>query len=584
MIEVSIVIPSYNRREPLLALVHALRADTLPAPRTEIVVVLDGAQDGSAEALAALPPVAAMPLRVHAQENRGRAAARNVGLRLARGEVVLFLDDDVMPTPGLVAAHWRAQAAEDAVLGRIVHSGLAGTPALISEQEQDFHERRHRILDAPGASIHATDVFAGNLSVKRHLLLAIGGFDETFTGYGCEDWDLGQRLLALGARFVYVPEAVVDHRSQVSLAEWRQRAWQEGHSQLAFIRKHPSVAARLDIAGLQDATWPGRIIAQSAVQFPRLAMAVSGAAGQLVLRPRLPLNSSLRHRIAFQCWRLAFWSGVRAAVGSSAGVRDGLRFHTRILCYHRVCDAPNPALAEWAVRPAALRRQLSLLRRMGYRAVTLTELVEALDAGRPLAKTVAITFDDGYRDTVTTAAPLLAAAGMPATLFVVTDLVGGRAEWDAAHGGEMAPLASWEEIRVLRDRGWEIGHHTATHPDLTALSPAAVCEELCSARARLERAIERPVTCVAYPYGAATPAVAQAVVDAGFRVGVGLGPRWCTPHTSRVQFDRVMVKRGHTLLGFRLLLATGVDVPGLLRFGFGMPVRVLRRRRGRTGG
>lgn len=582
MVDLSIVIPSYNRRDSICALVEALFAQHDPAIETEIVAVLDGSRDGSAEALAHLKVPPGMRLHVHTQDNRGRAGARNTGIGLAHGDVVLFLDDDVVPQTGLLAAHMRAQREADAVLGRIDHLDAPGTPRVISEQEVIFYRERHALLSVPGAPIRATDVFAGNLSVKLARVREIGGFDEAFTGYGCEDWDLGQRLIDAGVVFAYAGDAAVFHKSPVTATRWRRNAWQEGRSQLTFVAKHPTLTPTLDIGDLHEATWPARFTAQFAIQFPRLGMAASAVVFRLTTMTRPAAGPAIVQRIAFHSWRLAFWSGVRTTIGDSSATRTACRFCAPILCYHRICDDPNPALADWAVRPDEFRRQMRLLHRLGYRAVTLQRLIEIFESGQPIDKVVAITFDDGYVDTVTTAAPILDECAFPATVFVVTDYVGTTAAWDAEYGNDMAPLATWDQLRTLRDRGWEIGYHTRSHPDLKTVPIEVATREIVDGRCRLEREIGQPVTSFAYPYGEFTLAIAKIAQEAGYRCAVTLGQRLATPAALRYGIQRIPIVRDDSTLDLRLSLATGFGLRGLAGFVLATPIRVWRGRRAPT--
>lgn len=576
MIDVSIIIPSFNRRDSVCALVAALLDQEDPELTTEVIVVLDGSTDGSAEALSAVLAGREARVCIWQQANRGRAGARNAGLARATGSVVLFLDDDVLPGPGLVRAHWRAHQSADAVLGRIEPVMLPGTPLAIADQEETFHRERHVALMAPDATIRATDVFAGNLSVKRRLLDVVGPFDEAFAGYGCEDWDMGQRLLDCGAKFTYAPDALVYHRSPLTRQQWLRHAWQEGRSQLILMRKYPMLASSLDISGLHDATWTGRLAAQYAIQLPRLALRTSAMALWLTSAGHPVAPHEVMRRVALQSWRVAFWSGVRHAIGTGAETRAACQFCARILCYHRVSDDPNPALAEWSVRPSVFRRQMQWLHHHGYQPVTLAALMNAFARGQPLHKAIVITFDDGYLDTVTTAAPILSEFGFPATVFVVPAFVGKTAQWDAEFGGDMAPLATWEQVRALRDQGWEIGFHSHTHNDLTALPLDHLVQDLTEGRRILESALDQEVMSFAYPYGEFSPDVARAVADAGFRVAVTLGSRLATPGAPRFALERVPVMRNTSMASFRLMVKTGLDLRGLLGFGFGMPIRVVR--------
>ena len=103
---ISIIIPSHNRRILLHKILDALAQQTFPADQFEVIIVLDGCTDGSREMLDEI----AMPFSLHviAQEQRGASAARNHGAKQAAGELLIFLDDDIEPTPGFILAHVNA--------------------------------------------------------------------------------------------------------------------------------------------------------------------------------------------------------------------------------------------------------------------------------------------------------------------------------------------------------------------------------------------------------------------------------------------------------------------------------------------
>ena len=321
--KISVVIPSYNRRASVCALVAALMAQHQPHIATEIIVVLDGSTDGSADALAQLTPPAGMTLRVYTQPNQGPGIARNTGWRHARGEIVLFLDDDVLRGARLLAAHLEAhhKTGADAILGRIETHAADWVPASLARGVVAYYQSRHKALAADGATITAVDIFTGNLSVKRIRLVEIGGFDESFRGYGCEDWDLGQRLLDVGARFTYAPDAAVTHQFALGSYQWRQHIWQAGQAEIRLTAKHPQLKTHVHIRTLQDPNWKHWLAAQFAIQFPRLAMAASAITFWIIpLAPWIG-DSKLPHQLTALSWRLTFWSGVRSALGSARAVR-----------------------------------------------------------------------------------------------------------------------------------------------------------------------------------------------------------------------------------------------------------------------
>ena len=573
--KISVVIPSYNRRASVCALVAALMAQHQPHIATEIIVVLDGSTDGSADALAQLTPPAGMTLRVYTQPNQGPGIARNTGWRHARGEIVLFLDDDVLPGARLLAAHLEAhhKTGADAILGRIETHAADWVSDAIAQGVLEFYSARHRRLVVDSVAITAVDVATGNLSVQQSRLLEVGGFDESFTRYGSEDIDLGQRLLEVGATFAYAPNAVVTHRFALTSKQWLQHMWQMGRSQVRLTMKHPKLKPYTEIGTLHDPNWKRRLAAQFAIQFPRLAMATTG-----VLLHLMPLISRLRslnvlRQLAGLSWRLAFWSGVRSRLGSARAVRSYCSYHARILTYHRVCDDPSSPLKAYTVRPRAFWLQLRLLKWLGYHVIPFKDLIEAFETGRPVGRAIVLTFDDGYLDTFTTAAPILASYGFPATVFVVTNFVGTIAAWDAHFGSRMPPLATWEQLRALREQGWEIGLHSATHPDLTTLSTNALMNEIVQGEVTLEYELQSPASTFAYPYGAYSPAVVAAVARCGVRAAVTVDYMMATHRSPRYAMPRYIIFGNDSLLDFFLIVTVGHRFTTLLQ-------RLLRQLRG----
>src|SRR5215218_2268896 len=165
MPRVSVVIPTFRRREALLRLLDALGRQSLPATEFEVIVVVDGSDDGSREAAEALSTPYA--LRVLWQENRGRSAARNVGLGVARGELVVMLDDDMVPAPHLLTEHARAHESGDAVavMGAVPVLLTETTPAPAAYVGAKFNRHMERLAHT-GAPVTLRDFYGGNLSVR----------------------------------------------------------------------------------------------------------------------------------------------------------------------------------------------------------------------------------------------------------------------------------------------------------------------------------------------------------------------------------------------------------------------------------
>ena len=167
-----------------------------------------------------------------------------------------------------------------------------------------------------------------------------------------------------------------------------------------------------------------------------------------------------------------------------------------ILTWHSVDSSGSPI----SVSPEEFRRQVDWLASGSVRVVGLEELV-ALDETAPA---VALTFDDGFANFATEAAPLLHQHGFTATLFVVTGHVGRDNRWGGrtAPGIPVLPLLDWEALARLPERGVTLGAHTRTHPRLPALDEAALEQELGAAVAEIEHRVGQRPTALAYPYGA----------------------------------------------------------------------------------
>jgi peptidoglycan/xylan/chitin deacetylase (PgdA/CDA1 family) len=188
-----------------------------------------------------------------------------------------------------------------------------------------------------------------------------------------------------------------------------------------------------------------------------------------------------------------------------------------LLAYHAVGSwSPTLAIAE-----PALRAQLSLLRRRGYVGLTAAAAERRRQEGMLPARAVVVTFDDAFRS-VLRAQPILEELGFPATVFAVTGFVdsGEPLRWPGLEQSEES--LGWSELELLREAGWEVGSHTATHPLLPDLDDAELERELVHSRATIEKRLGSCET-LAYPYGRADERTAAAAARAGYLAAFTLG-------------------------------------------------------------
>jgi peptidoglycan/xylan/chitin deacetylase (PgdA/CDA1 family) len=235
------------------------------------------------------------------------------------------------------------------------------------------------------------------------------------------------------------------------------------------------------------------------------------------------LHLNVRAAAALAAAALSALTAVSAAGASgSCALRLPPRLPARqivvpILMYHRinVVTPSTPAASRGlTVHPDVFARQMTWLKRQGYRTITQRELFEALMCGRPLGpKPIVITFDDGYRDVFFKASPILTSLGMRATAYVVSGRISGR---DPS-------FLTWPLLHALERRGIEIGSHTVAHHDLTTLSDSDLLADLTSSRRTLERKLGHRVPWLAYPFGAYDPRVERLARRAGYLLAVTTG-------------------------------------------------------------
>ena len=191
--------------------------------------------------------------------------------------------------------------------------------------------------------------------------------------------------------------------------------------------------------------------------------------------------------------RTIFASGLDAALLRNAAV---------IVAFHRIQETVEPDDG-LTVSLRMFERHCRFFRRH-FRVVPLREIVEKLERGERLNRELAITFDDGYRDNFDNALPVLEKLSLPATFFVVTQWMGTEVvPWWDAERGIRHPWMTWDQVRALHRKGFDIGPHTRTHADLGRFSGADAEGEIVGARRDLERETGASADLFAYPYGGA---------------------------------------------------------------------------------
>lgn len=243
-------------------------------------------------------------------------------------------------------------------------------------------------------------------------------------------------------------------------------------------------------------------------------------------------------------WRLLF---SRALTEAYTLGRPAVPVGLRILMYHSV--GPRGAFDSYGlcVPDAVFRRQMTAL--ASHPQVTLVSLVEG--AGTPAdGLRVALTFDDGYRDTLLIAAPILSELGLPFSVFVVPRYV---------QSGNPCYLTR-DELKTLASfPGCTIGSHGMTHLRLVDVDDERLASELTESRRWLEEILVQPVTTIAYPHGAANQRVREAAMRAGYTLGVCSRTGVNDPRRDPLMLCRTEIRAGDGLRLFTQKVLGGWD-------------------------
>jgi peptidoglycan/xylan/chitin deacetylase (PgdA/CDA1 family) len=232
----------------------------------------------------------------------------------------------------------------------------------------------------------------------------------------------------------------------------------------------------------------------------------------------------------------------------------------RILTYHRVNEHhPDDRMT---VHPRSFLQQMEHLAASGRPVLRLSEAVARLSGAGPAlsAGSVALTFDDGYRDNLESAAPVLERFGFSATVFLVTRHMGAPAPIDRyARCCEHDSALTWAEAREMRDRGHGLGGHGRTHRELAPLEAAAMRDEIFGCRDDMLSALGEAPGLFCYPRGSESPAVRRTVGEAGFEAAVTVYPGVNAPAGDPLLLRRTEVSGQDDLTDFRLKLEGGYD-------------------------
>lgn len=543
-LKLSVVIPTFNRRHVLERTLPSLLAQDFPPENYEVIVVVDGSTDGTAEMLRDWKPMCS--LRVLESSHHGTGAARNVGIRVAVGELVLFLDDDLICTPGLLRQHCASHPGSEPLL---VHGPIYVAPesskTIIRYISECFYERYYRPLDPamelrfPANICSSISVLSSiiNSSMPRETLLASGGFDERL--FAADDLEFGLRLWKMGMRFRFRPAAIVHEFFVKSSRTYLQGLAQALAPEDMYIsRKHPEYRPHAALSGLAETRWWKRWLRSVVVRAPvspvplmtvpfRIEKELYRFAPMREAGVRLLGYASVITRLRSALREAGSWNALQSEFGKKLPV----------LLYHHVGPPRPGTIPNLTISPDKFERHVSWLARRGFVGIRPSDWLRWLRDGTGLPeKPILLTFDDGYADIADYALPVLRRHGFSAAVYIVTGQLGGTNAWDEVQGGGTHRLMTLEQIRYWAAQGIEFGAHTRTHPDLTRLSAAELAAEVSGSKNDLASLLGSPVVSFVYPYGEVSEAayeLARGEFDLAFTTERGLNYLRTDPHLLR---------------------------------------------------
>jgi len=226
----SVVIPMHNSEETIE---RCLESVIKYSHDCEIIVVDDGSTDKSCRT------VEKLPVKLMRCEHKGPAKARNVGWRFASGDVIMFLDSDVIVTKNFFDEIMKPFSDENVICSQGVYIN-ANKDNTVSRYEHMEIEKQQKHGTTKNMATYAT-------MIKREYIEKTGGFDETFTIAGGEDTDLGFKLLKYGKIFL-TKNAKVYHYHNTSLWSYMKKQFQRACWRIYLYREHPHMAGGDDYA------------------------------------------------------------------------------------------------------------------------------------------------------------------------------------------------------------------------------------------------------------------------------------------------------------------------------------------------
>jgi peptidoglycan/xylan/chitin deacetylase (PgdA/CDA1 family) len=212
-----------------------------------------------------------------------------------------------------------------------------------------------------------------------------------------------------------------------------------------------------------------------------------------------------------------------------------------ILMYHSIASMPKGTVMRGLhVPPKRFALQMRLLKLFGYQGLSMSAIKPYLN-GEKVGKVVGITFDDGYKNNLTKALPILEKMGFSATCYIVSQNIGGINHWDIDKGIPENPMMDEEEIKTWINAGMEIGSHTQNHIRLTECSAEIAVKEIKQSRLDLERQFNCTVEHFCYPYGDVNEDIINITKSSGYTTATTVQRSRATTKDNLLTLPRVPI-------------------------------------------
>jgi glycosyltransferase involved in cell wall biosynthesis len=333
MYKISVVIPTFNRCDSVRRSLTALSAQTFPAGDFEVIVSIDGSEDGTLEMLSGF--CSPFELKHIWKQNGGKASACNRAIQEANGDLLVMIDDDMEPTPEFLRGHHESHLKNPraGVLGAAPIILDGDPPPVVTYIADKFNTHLEKISQ-PGFKIRIWDFYGGNFSIKKDLISEIGPFDESYKAYGFEDVEFANRILKSGIKIIYSSDAKCIQHYDDDYKGVAQKTINTGINVIHLVSTYPETFNELKLIEYNFTGWKWRWLRMTMIRLSMLMPFITNLIVYLVgwVGKHKPHLFARLNDLAMDYF---FWLGVWIALRHN---KDRNQFISRIKSYKKPLD------------------------------------------------------------------------------------------------------------------------------------------------------------------------------------------------------------------------------------------------------